>query len=471
MSRRLHIALAAAATLVCARPAGALTCPKVMFILDAGGSMNNDPAGGNTMPSKFELARQAIIDFVNAYGDRLQIGVADYASDSFHNDQQCVDDTVYDAAKCAADPEHNCYGILIEPAHDQTAQLVTTLKAVKNAPLSWHDPMGETIHRIAQDPAMHDPDRKNFIIVVTDGVPSCNSQDLMDLGQQSTPSFTINAINDARNQKPSIHTWVIGFDGIDADGLGGLDSSALSDMAQAGGEPYGSHSGEKQCGNNVPCYYSVNGNRNVMDALMNIVMVGGGGEFGGVLCDDSCLSNGCPTGQTCEKSELDPVAHCVPDPCMGMQCGGGQFCRGGKCVNACTSGCKGGQVCVDGNCVADPCDGVSCMNGTVCCPIGVMGCATGTCGPDFCSGKMCGEHEICQQGTGKCIVDPCSYLSCPSGTVCQSQSGGNCASTSVSNRGKGCAIGARADAGFVSGLGLSLIALLGLALTLRRRRG
>ena len=32
-----------------------------------------------------------------------------------------------------------------------------------------------------------------------------------------------------------------------------------------------------------------------------------GGEFGNVMCDDSCYSNGCPQGQVCVRSELDRV--------------------------------------------------------------------------------------------------------------------------------------------------------------------
>src|SRR5207249_1452859 len=105
-----------------------------------------------------------------------------------------------------------------------------------------------------------------------------------------------------------------------------------------------------------------------------------GGEFGSQLCDDSCYSNGCPAGQVCVKSELDPVAKCIPDPCQGAQCSGSQFCRMGQCINACTDGCRNGQKCVDGKCVTDPRSGKNCGGGLACNP------NTGECIPDLCMG-------------------------------------------------------------------------------------
>ncbi len=445
----------------------ALTCPKIMFVLDASGSMAQDPMGGNTQPSKFELARQAIIQFVNTYGDRVQIGLADLASDAWHNDQQCVDDTLYDPMKCAGmsgcDPTENacgCYGTIVEPAHNQAPQLLAAVKGIKNAPASWHTPIGETINRIAKDPAMLDAARKDYIVIITDGAPDCNSQDLMDLGQGQTPSFTIGAINDARNRMPTIHTWVVGFDQTSSD----LEKESLSDMAQAGGEPVGTHSGEMQCGGDQPCYYSANGMNSVQDALAKIIDVSLGGEFGSVMCDDSCYSAGCPAGQVCAQSEQDPVARCIPDPCMGAHCSGDQYCKLGQCVTACGDGCAPSQYCKDGTCVDDPCAHANCPADQVC------DRANGQCVANLCDPSLvCTAPTACDPVTGKCTDDQCSIITCPAGTSCQLD--GQCVGKYTGAH-HGCAVSrARLDGGVVFGLALSLVALAGLAFALRRRRG
>src|SRR5207253_2208635 len=105
-------------------------------------------------------------------------------------------------------------------------------------------------------------------------------------------------INQAYDQTPHVKTFVIGFDGS-----GGVDKSNLDDMANAG------RAGPKGCGNGVPCYYSASDAQKFQAAIAAVIDQITGGEFGNIYCDDSCLSNGCPAGQTCQKGELDPAPH------------------------------------------------------------------------------------------------------------------------------------------------------------------
>ncbi len=127
------------------------------------------------------------------------------------------------------------------------------------------------------------------------------------------------------------------------------------------------------------------------------------------VCEDGkcsppgCLrSGGCPSGQICYKLA------CGSDPCAGVKCREGEFCRDGKCVGSCAGvTCKKGEYCRDGKCVADPCSGKSCKSGQVCIPR-VNGCRE-----DRCSEKNpCKYGRVCHQN--RCFVDPCRFITCPS---------------------------------------------------------
>jgi hypothetical protein len=449
MCRTLRLACVAAFALVAlSATAHAKTCPNIVIALDKSPSMNDDPNGGQTHPSKWELAQQAVINLVNMYGDRVPFGLVMFESDAFHSDAQCLMDAM----------------VQVPPAHETAVDIVQMVKAAM-PPTSGHTNTGEAVHQAAALPQMMDTTRLDVIVLITDGSPSCNSIDLEMVGMGGTPDYTIGEINNARNQMPSIHTWVIGFDG---DAMG-IDMDALSAMAQAGGEPYGSHMGEPMCGNMIPCYYSANDATKLTAALANIIDQSGGGEFGGVMCDDSCYSNGCQQGYVCEKGELDPVAKCVPNFCAGVMCSGGQFCRGddngmgmvvGHCVGACTDGCAASQKCVNGNCVADPCYGVNCGAGMACTP------SNGQCAPDLCMGRTCSGPTKCNPITGKCEDDQCDLIQCPSGTTC---SDGNCAAKNTSGRGKGCSVTDAPSSPLAGGLAIALLFLALVAFVARTR--
>jgi hypothetical protein len=212
----------------------------------------------------------------------------------------------------------------------------------------------------------------------------------------------------------------------------------------------------------TPCYYSASNAQAFQDAIAKIIDQVVGGEFGNVMCDDSCYGTGCPAGQVCARSELNPVAQCVPDPCMGARCSAGQFCRLGMCVNACTNGCNQGSKCQNGQCVKDPCAGIMCTTGMACNP------STGACGDDLCAGVTCAMKAACDPATGKCIDDQC-YIEgpCPMGTACVHPTGECSAPTTGGHgRGGGCTVGERAAG---RSLALAWAALLACAL-LRRRR-
>jgi hypothetical protein len=71
------------------------------------------------------------------------------------------------------------------------------------------------------------------------------------------------------------------------------------------------------------------------------------GEYYGVC--SSCDCQGCSEGYAC----ADHL--CIEDSCASVDCGPGQYCASGECVDACLdAACPRGQVCAQGACVADP---------------------------------------------------------------------------------------------------------------------
>ncbi|MSP60859.1 MAG: VWA domain-containing protein [Myxococcales bacterium] len=409
-------------------------CPNLMFVVDQSGSMAEDPNGAyNKKPTKWDLARDAVIKIVTTYGDQVPFGLELYTSSSF-DDAACYADTKID----------------VKVGHDTKAKIIAKMKA--EMPDSGTN-TGEAIKRAAAEMELHDQARKNFIILITDGDPNCNGDE---------PTYTVQQITAAAS-KYNIHTFVIGFDGTN-----GINPDNLNKMAKAGKEPLMGCVGTKVS----PCYYSASDAKKFNEAVDKIINMVVGGEFGTAMCDDSCYANGCKAGYVCTTDELDPKPHCIPDPCAGVKetCGVGEFCRQGMCVRACEKGCKANEKCRDGQCVADPCIGTSC-GADVCDP------DSGQCVPNQCGGKVCKAPTMCDPLSGDCREDQCRIITCPPGTGCVSPSGdcvgtgmgggsdgGASGGTDVGRKGVSCAMGRPGP----NGLALSLLALCGLLL-LRRR--
>jgi MYXO-CTERM domain-containing protein len=384
--------------------ARATRCPNLMFILDRSGSMAADPQGGVTVPSKWQLAQQAIKATVDKYAYRLPLGLEMFTSLSL-TDPGCYADTHID----------------VQPAHGTGMQILGTVMAATPADGTN---TGEAIKRAYTDvPALQDPQRVQFIVLITDGDPNCNTGDLSGMA-----TYTVSEIQHAASLNPPIHTFVIGFDGS-----GGVNPDNLNKMANAGGEPIPGCQGTQ----GSPCYYSA---QNAQQFLNAVDMIVGQLIVGGVNgCDDSCFAVGnacaqgqaclfagteaacfpegcfatpCPQGQVCGLIGQTPT--CRPDQCAGVVCPSGQYCKQGVCTALCPT-CAAGQVCTDGLCTPDFCANAQCAMGQVCDP------SNGDCVENMCLGRMpiCLPQLQCDPVTGQCADDPCRLLVCPSGAVCR----------------------------------------------------
>jgi hypothetical protein len=183
----------------------------------------------------------------------------------------------------------------------------------------------------------------------------------------------------------------------------------------------------------------------------------------------SCLLAGCGAGEVCQRTTLPPVLaddSCVPNPCNGVTCAAGQYCRNGACVAGCTGvSCDRSQVCRDGACVADACAGRGCGAGEYC------DSADGVCHRDPCASISCLPGLACVPGSPLCVADPCAVTVCPAGQICQLRPDGvaDCrVAREVSSSGAGCGC-VIAGAASPPGLGAGwIVCALGL---LARRRG
>ena len=181
---------------------------------------------------------------------------------------------------------------------------------------------------------------------------------------------------------------------------------------------------------------------------------------GALVCrgsDGACVRDTCDYLPKCSATELCIDAVCQPNPCTGVACGSGEFCRAGACVASCQGvSCGGGKACEDGACVATGC-ATTCVDG-VCNP------ATHQCQVSRCTGVVCSGSKACEPVTGDCVADACFGVSCPSGQTCAlGQCGGASHGGLVTTGGGGGCAATGGDGSLIAGLAA-------IALLFRRRR-
>lgn len=386
---RLALALCLGLGTLVADPAVGVAgkCPNLVMLLDRSGSMLYNLSGSQTSnvpvaQQRWTIAKSGLTTIVNQYDGKLPLGAAVFPSD---ND-------------CAAATT----GVKVQPAYGTRQMLLDAL--ANNAPLSGNGtPTCAAVNMLRQQNALKDASRAQYILLVTDGQPTC--QGAAPCGGTDQVADTITAIRAARNQNPPIKTFVVGFGGSLPQTL----KDNLNSFAVEGGVP-----------NPDPTldYYPADNEQTLvasLDAILRTVTSGGdAGGGGGMLCDDTCYSNQCPN-----SSDICAQGVCKGNPCANLTCPAGQYCytdgNNASCVKACVTPCATGQRCILGECKADPC-GQLCSAGAKCDTVTAQ-CATDAA----CSGVLCKNRQGCFAGA--CKDDPCYYITCPDQLECVAYEG------------------------------------------------
>ncbi|MCB9640973.1 MAG: putative Ig domain-containing protein, partial [Myxococcales bacterium] len=133
-----------------------------------------------------------------------------------------------------------------------------------------------------------------------------------------------------------------------------------------------------------------------------------------ICVDGVCVPPGCAsmTPKCSSQGDFCNKAQCNPDPCAGVTCAAGEFCRpsDGQCVKPCSGvQCQQGERCVDGVCVAEPCTkaGTPCAQDEYCDNSDSL---NPKCIKDPCktATDSCRYDRSCLEG--RCLDDPCSHL-------------------------------------------------------------
>lgn len=347
--------------------AWAAKCPNLQIVLDRSGSMSSTLSGGKT---RWQVAVEAARKVLDKYDGKFPIGMSIFPGGISSCGSELVTPPVYKSR------------MKIQLAMDASGPNGST-------------PSGSAVRDAAMIKELRDPDRKQYILLITDGGPGCG-------GEPDSCTGTVSEIKKALAQTPNIATFVVGFGG----GLSTSEQQCLTEMAAAGGKP----------DMTALKFYKADSAEDLNKALSSIIeIITGGGDVGtGGLCDDTCYSNGCPTpGDICVRGE------CRPSPCAGLSCPAGSYCytdgtSEGTCARPCLKSCPTGSRCNMGTCISDPCS-YACPAGLVC------DASLRRCVKD----PLCGEMPVDEQcrGTsscraGQCVDDPCRYIRCPANTRC-----------------------------------------------------
>lgn len=206
--------------------------PNIMLVVDKSGSMLEATSNG----TRLSEMKQAMATFLTQYGTTARLGLAVFP----------------DAT--ASDPCHK--GKLLRTivqSNDVDAELQAAAGTINDTiqsigspqlPATGGTPTAPTLADIANVPELQDPNRDNFVLLLTDGLPNCNSS--LDTATCTCVVANQSPCQDARNcldhdqvvrvvealRAKNIKTIVVGFG---ADTGASLALPVLNAMAEKGG--------------------------------------------------------------------------------------------------------------------------------------------------------------------------------------------------------------------------------------------
>ncbi len=226
--------------------------PNIMLLVDKSGSMKfavddkdprckpncNDtgyPACPADCPLRLQDMKSAMQDFLGQYGTTARFGLSVFPGS-----------TGSDACSTGAQVQNiTVSNDVVSELQSASAQINDEIQKLDNGglPVTGGTPIAATLNLVANNSALLDPERDNFVLLLTDGLPNCN------INLKATTCVCVNGrvpCDDPRNcldqdavvqaisglATQDVRTIVVGFG---ADTGASLGRSALNTMAQAGG--------------------------------------------------------------------------------------------------------------------------------------------------------------------------------------------------------------------------------------------
>lgn len=239
--------------------------PNVLLLVDKSGSMDDSISGGR----KWDIQRNAIQSIINNFSSNIRFGLALFPwTDGCQTGQ-----------------------VLVQIGDNTGSQILSTLS--NNGP-GGSTPLASSLKAMNNYSGIHDPSRRNFVLLMTDGMDTCSSDPTGE---------PVQAVKQLYNS--GVGVFVVGFGS-------GVDANTLNNMAINGGYPR----------NGNPKYYQCDNAQELNQALNDILKI-----ISQEICDGK--DNDC-------NGEIDDKI--PPQVCSGMcnkqgfkYCGNGQW---GPCRDA-----------------------------------------------------------------------------------------------------------------------------------------
>ncbi len=184
----------------------ACSSPNIIIVLDRSGSMEQN-IGGIT---KWNAAKRAITGIVNAHGqpgskNPIRFGLLMFPK---KEDKKCT----FFGLFCSTPPECSAEKIKVDIGDNKANDIINHLNTSSDG---THTPIGAAIHSANNYPPLKDANRRNFVMLITDGQENCGTKN--DLISQVVSL-----------KSKGINTYVVGFGDF-------VDTNTLTQMVQAGG--------------------------------------------------------------------------------------------------------------------------------------------------------------------------------------------------------------------------------------------
>ncbi len=350
--------------------------PRLLFSLDKSSSMREPAEVGQ---SKWNVARNAVTELVEAFGDRIEIGLQ-----VFPHPDRCEPGS-----------------IRIEPALGQADALVEALGGPPPEGGHW-TPLAQTLAQLADYAPMLEPDRARHVVLLTAGCPWCSPYD------RSTRVPPVEEVQRLTDLGMTVH--LIGF-GV------GVDSLTLNRAALAAGTAIpGCDPTLSEPGASGHCYHQAHDAGALRRALSGIARALTEESCDGVDNDcDNAIDEGfdadadgypsCEAGdRPADCDDADPHTH----PGAIEHCDG----RDTNCDGSIDTGC----ACIEGATHACGLDRGACTPGLQRCLSGAWTTCEGGVAPreedacdgtdDDCDGAV-DEHADCGLGS-LCVEGSCA---------------------------------------------------------------